>query len=70
MGYVVNNCPGVYQTGSKPALCVEHNYRCDLVKDCVIKKIIKICEAVESHNVICSGTKLAQSVLQKFDRKE
>ena len=70
MGYVVNNCPGIYKSGNKPALCVENNYRCDLVEVCLIKKIIKVCQAVESHNVKCSGSKLAESILEKFDMEE
>lgn len=74
MGYIVNNCPGIYKSGNKPALCVEHNYRCDLVDDCVIKDIIneqKKYAGMEYPDAFLRGKiHTAKSILAKFDIEE
>lgn len=70
MGYVVKNCPAIYTVGASNLKCCEVGGDCDNNENCLIKKIIKVCQAVESHNVKCSGSKLAESILEKFDMEE
>ena len=78
--YVIRNCPALYQINGMTNECLGTDYQCQDCTDCVLKKIVELCNKTapickECNSYDCSScgnytNSLDKEILQLLDIEE